>query len=250
MIPTIGTTITLTIGINLSYSTNQTVLISHNISNHIHAEIDSYNPTTGVMIAVVTDTEGDGTFSSWIVNLSGAVGVAGEQGIQGEQGEQGVQGVQGIQGEQGYIGPANVLSIGTVSSGSLPVVTISGTSPNQTLDFILQKGDDGTPGPIGPSIESLIITEVTTARTLALSDTNQYIRCTNVSQTTITVPLESAVPWTNGTTIYFRRDTLAGAIQLSPAAGVTINNFAAAATILADNNFAIKKIGTNIWDFI
>jgi hypothetical protein len=101
LIPAIGSTVTITVGTGLSYSTNQTVLISNSISNHIHAEIDSYNPTTGVMVAVVTDTEGSGTYSSWTVNLSGAVGAQGQQGIQGPQGIQGVQGIQGIQGAAG-----------------------------------------------------------------------------------------------------------------------------------------------------
>jgi hypothetical protein len=98
LIPAIGSTITITVGTGLSYSTNQNVLISHDIGNHIHAEIDSYNPTTGVMVAVVTDTDGSGTYSSWSVNLSGAVGAVGPQGIQGTQGTQGVQGIQGIAG--------------------------------------------------------------------------------------------------------------------------------------------------------
>jgi len=247
LIPTIGTTITLVVATNLSYSTNQTVLVSHDLNNHIHAEIDSYNPTTGEMTAVVSDTEGSGTFSSWIVNLSGAVGAVGPQGVPGEQGPQGVSGLQGTPGEAG---PSNVLSIGTVVSGSFPAVNISGTSPSQTLDFVLPKGDDGAPGPIGPSIESLIVTETTTARTLALSDTNQYIRCINASQTTVTVPPESLVAWTAGAVVYFRRAATAGAINLAAGAGVTINGSSVAPTILADQNFALKKIGTNVWDLI
>jgi hypothetical protein len=89
LIPAIGTTITLTVGTGLSYSTNQTVLISNDISSHIHAEINSYNPATGVMTAVVTDTEGSGTYSSWVVNLSGAVGPAGTVGPAGPAGTAG-----------------------------------------------------------------------------------------------------------------------------------------------------------------
>jgi hypothetical protein len=96
----------------------------------------------------------------------------------------------------------------------------------------------------------LIITESTTARTLALSDTNQYIICSNVSQTFVTVPPESAVPWTAGAVVYFRRAATAGAINLAAGAGVTINNGSLAPTILINQNFAIKKVGTNIWDLI
>jgi hypothetical protein len=168
-----------------------------------------------------------------------------------------------------FTGPISATNLGTISSKNYTQSATAPSSPTEGDQWFridtLQKyeyynsewvsasgtaGADGAPGPIGPSIESLIITESTTARTLALTDTNQYIRCTNVSQTTITVPLESSVAWTAGAVVYFRRDTSAGAIQLLAASGVTINNFAAAATVLADNNFAIKKVGTNIWDFI
>jgi hypothetical protein len=203
-------------------------------------------------------------------------------------------------GPTGPTGPANTLSIGSVTAGGIGVAsaTITGTSPNQTLnlviptgqtgatgtaatiavgsvatgaagsdvtitnsgtsaaavfDFSIPKGDTGDTGPtgpIGPSIESLIITETTTARTLALTDTNQYIRCTNVSQTFITVPPESAVAWTEGAVVYFRRDSTAGAISLIAGSGVTINNGSIAPTIPVDQNFALKKVGTNIWDLI
>ena len=61
---------------------------------------------------------------------------------------------KGVDGAAGEAGPANVLSIGTVGSGITPEVTITGTSPNQTLNFVLQKGDKGDtgePGPQGPT---------------------------------------------------------------------------------------------------
>ena len=159
-------------------------------------------------------------------------------------------GATGATGATGNTGAAATIAVGSVATGaegSSVTITNSGTSGAAVFDFSIPKGDTG---PIGPSIESLIITETTTARTLALSDTNQYIRCTNVSQTFITVPPESAVTWTAGAVVYFRRDTTAGAINLTAGAGVTINNGTLAPTILVDQNFAIKKVGTNIWDLI
>lgn len=159
----------------------------------------------------------------------------------------------GATGATGNTGAAATIAVGSVATGaegSSVTITNSGTSGAAVFDFSIPKGDTGLTGPIGPSIESLIITESTTARTLALSDTNQYIRCTNVSQTFITVPPESAVTWTAGAVVYFRRDTTAGAINLTAGAGVTINNGSLAPTILVDQNFAIKKVGTNIWDLI
>jgi hypothetical protein len=50
----------------------------------------------------------------------------------------------------GPIGPANVLSIGTVTSGATPSATITGTTPTQVLNLVLAKGDTGLTGATGP----------------------------------------------------------------------------------------------------
>lgn len=79
----------------------------------------------------------------------GDVGATGAQGATGPQGPQGIQGEQGPQGIQGEAGPANTLSIGTVASGASAAATITGTSPNQTLNLTLPKGDKGDTGDTG-----------------------------------------------------------------------------------------------------
>lgn len=43
-------------------------------------------------------------------------------------------------GQKGDTGPANILSINSVTSGVNPSVTISGTSPAQSLDFVMPFG--------------------------------------------------------------------------------------------------------------
>jgi len=40
----------------------------------------------------------------------------------------------------GVAGPPNVLSVGTVTAGVTAAVTITGTAPSQTLDFVLPAG--------------------------------------------------------------------------------------------------------------
>lgn len=93
----------------------------------------------------------------------GAQGEPGKDGADGAQGPRGLQGDKGDPGEpgpKGDPGPANTLSIGTVTSGSTPQVIISGSAPNQVLNFVLQqgpqgikgdKGDKGDPGTAGVS---------------------------------------------------------------------------------------------------
>ena len=155
-------TLTLTIGTGLSYSTNQTVLVSYDISNHMYAEVDTYNPSTGVMVAQITDSDGSGTYSVWEVNLSGAVGIAGPTGptgptgadstvagptgptgavgatgptgAQGPTGPQGIQGIQGVQGAQGITGP----------TGAVGATGAASTVPGPT-------GPTGSTGPTGPT---------------------------------------------------------------------------------------------------
>jgi hypothetical protein len=49
----------------------------------------------------------------------------------------------------GVPGPANQLSIGTVTEGPTAQATIGGASPNQTLSFVLPRGPQGQPGTNG-----------------------------------------------------------------------------------------------------
>jgi len=47
------------------------------------------------------------------------------------------------------LGQATSLSVGTVSSGTAAAVTVTGTAPSQTLNFVLPKGDKGDAGATG-----------------------------------------------------------------------------------------------------
>ena len=49
-------------------------------------------------------------------------------------------------GPTGATGPANELSIGSVTSGVTPSATITGSAPAQTLNLVLAKGDTGNQG--------------------------------------------------------------------------------------------------------
>ena len=49
--------------------------------------------------------------------------------------------LSGDKGDKGDTGASNTLSIGTVTGGAEAQATITGNSPNQTLNLVLPKGD-------------------------------------------------------------------------------------------------------------
>jgi hypothetical protein len=98
-----GTITAITNDLGLDYSTAQTVILAYDLSNHMHGEVVSYNKTTGALVVDLKHKDGSGTYSSWEINLQGAVGVAGPQGPTGATGATGPQGPQGIQGNAGVV---------------------------------------------------------------------------------------------------------------------------------------------------
>ncbi|MDY6054336.1 hypothetical protein [Micrococcus sp.] len=82
--------------------------------------------------------------------LTGPQGDRGPQGLQGIQGPQGDRGPQGLKGDTGAPGPANTLTIGTVTSGTTAGATLTGEAPAQTLSLVLPQGPQGDRGPQGP----------------------------------------------------------------------------------------------------
>ena len=59
------------------------------------------------------------------------------------------QGSKGDTGATGATGPANVLTIGSVTSGKVASATITGKAPNQVLNLVLEKGEQGEQGKQG-----------------------------------------------------------------------------------------------------
>ena len=78
------------------------------------------------------------------------------------------------QGEQGNIGPANTLTIGTVTSGAEASATITGDAPNQVLNLVLKQGDKGNPGDDAPTITSITIRQSDYHMIVTLSDGTSY----------------------------------------------------------------------------
>lgn len=67
----------------------------------------------------------------------------------------------GAAGNPGKAGPANELSIGTVTSGDSASATITGDAPDQTLNLVLPKGDKGDKGDQGSDGDTPYIDETT-----------------------------------------------------------------------------------------
>ena len=83
---------------------------------------------------------------------TGAQGIQGEQGIQGVQGEKGDKGEKGAQGPQGLQGPPGeagatpnltIGSVTTLEAGQNATASITGESPDLTLNLGIPKGADG-----------------------------------------------------------------------------------------------------------
>ena len=97
-----------------------------------------------------------------------------------------------------------------------------------------------------------IITDSTTARSLALTDIGAYIRLTNAASCTITLPANATVAWASETeppTIYFR--VAAAGIPTLSNAGVTVNDtLGVVAALEAGSTFALQWVATDVWDII
>jgi hypothetical protein len=164
-------------------------------------------------------------------------------------------------GAVGPAGPSNTLSIGTVDAGGIGVAsaTITGTSPNQTLNLVIPTGQTGATGPTGAAATisvgsvatgdagtnasvtnsgtsgaaifdfsiprgpqpSLVITDNSnTSITLSDSDNNSVVRCTASSAVTVTVPSTLAAGFS---CMIIQAGT--GRVTLQAGAGTTINSF-------------------------
>lgn len=94
--------------------------------------------------------------------------IQGPKGEKGDKGDKGDQGIQGGKGDKGDPGASNVLSIGSVTSGAAPAVTITGESPTQVLNFVLQKGEKGEQGEKGDKGNAFTYADFTEAQLASL----------------------------------------------------------------------------------
>lgn len=91
-----------------------------------------------------------------------------------------------------------------------------------------------------------IVTESTTARTLALSDAFKWIRCTNGSAVTVTVAPQGSVAWAAATEILIEQAG-AGQVTIAPGSGVTLRTSLTAKTYGQYAILGLKRVASDEW---
>jgi hypothetical protein len=133
-------TVTLNVNTGLAYTPGQSILVDADAFDYFTATVDSYSNTGTTLTAYPTSYTGAGTYSSWFVNLDGAVG---------QQGPTGATGATGLTGVTGPTGPSNagVVPIGGIimwNGSTIPpnwnLCDGTNGTPNLTDQFILSSG--------------------------------------------------------------------------------------------------------------
>jgi hypothetical protein len=180
-----GTITLYTNDLGLDYSIAQTVIIAYDLDDHMHGDVVSYNQTTGELVVSLKHKSGDGTYSTWTINLDGAVGIAGE---------------------------AATINVGTVSglpAGSTPTITNSGTTNTAIFDFGIPAGANGVGVPTGG----------TAGQVLSKIDATNY----NTQWTTPSIQPSFEILVRSANTIDTVTSTTPKSLIGTPTYGVTLN---------------------------
>ncbi len=125
---TIGTgSKTLVVATGLAYTVDQDVVIANTSGITMNGPITSYDSGNGQLIVNVLTSAGSGTYTSWTVNLDGAVGAVGATGAAGTTGASGATGATGPVGATGAAGATGISGLtgqqgATGATGPLPAI--------------------------------------------------------------------------------------------------------------------------------
>ena len=140
----------ITVDKGLDYSIAQSVIIAYDLTKHMHGEVVSYNEISGSLVVDIKNKTGSGTYSSWSVNLNGAVGIQGPAGPSGPAGPQGAIGPAGPQGDVGPSGPAGATGPAGPAGPSGPAGATGPSGPSGPSGAQGPAGPQGAIGPAGP----------------------------------------------------------------------------------------------------
>lgn len=138
-----------------------------------------------------------------------------------------------------------------INGGTIDNATIGGTTPAAgTFTTLAATGDTTLDGTAVAKEGMPIVTESGTSKTLALTDIGGYIRTTNGSAVTITVPPNSSVAFPTGTeAVVFQAG--AGQVTFAAGSGVTINSKDSNLNLTGQySSGTLKKVATDEWDLI
>lgn len=156
-------------------------------------------------------------------------------------------------------------------SGEPPVATVARALVDETNTVIALATPTGLTDPSGASLgtfngayanltgkptlgalaaldttAAVLVTDATTARTLGLTDTSKYLRFTNASAVSVTVPTQASVVWLGNEEIYIEQAG-AGLVTVIAAGGVTVHSFD---TLKSAGQYAVlklKRISADLW---
>jgi len=135
---------------NLAYSVGQDITVTHDFGNYMAGPIITYDSSTGNLEFECITISGSGTYTTWDINLDGAVGAIGATGSTGIQGSTGPEGATGATGIQGVEGPTG--ATGLVGSTGATGETGS-TGPIGSTGDIGPTGPEGSTGATGIGID-------------------------------------------------------------------------------------------------
>ena len=151
-------TAAITVGSNLNYSVGQSIVAANTASNIQYGNVTGYNPITGALSFTQTGSLGSGTYTSWTVNLDGAVGVQGATGPSGATGIQGASGSTGLTGATGPSGASGATGSAGINGSSGATGPSGSNGTNGASGATGSAGTNGASGATGPSGSGLSVT--------------------------------------------------------------------------------------------
>ena len=133
--------------------------------------------------------------------LTALKGAKGDKGDKGDTGAKGDKGEKGDTGAKGADGQTPNITIGTVTTGAAGTnasASISGTTPNLTLNLTIPKGDKGDKGAQGESINKTVSVKSSSSTVKLTDESYQYLE----GSTNITITLPSISTSTDITEIH------------------------------------------------
>ena len=140
--------------LGVDYTVGQPVIAAYDVDHHAHGNVISYSHITGELVLDVTHHTGNGTWSSWSINLEGVAGVQGPEGPMGPAGAQGtvINSYRGGWDNYAYYAEGDIVTWqGSTYMLTNPAGwTVGGAPPDYGWSLLASVGAQGSMGPEGP----------------------------------------------------------------------------------------------------